>query len=282
MSCVPWGYANRVAPMFLPDTGANQLIPDNMIVSGNAIVSGGLLNVGGSYQEQGGFIKLSPVPLLVSRKPPAYVFQTTPDILFKLKRENVPDPATASNSTIMQFQSAIQPGSIANYLTLNAQLFSQNAFITNSVVSGFSGMRYNIVQLGASSGVIPQFNFIGATFLIQSYDAGNGAGYVILPSDFTTNGSYNGSILLRFINSASAPQVIPIYASNRTTLLLTLRPASNTVTECVITETSLIAFSYAFTNPVPPLGESLLSAPSALLETRTEDLPLAKPSKPLE
>jgi len=282
MSCLPWGYANKVVPVFVPAAG------ESLIVQGNALVNGGFLNIGNNNFEgnvSGAFLRMTPDnPLTPSVRIPYYIFQATPDSLFKLSRENTPSPAIASNSQILQISPVITPGNITNTMVVNAQTTVQAAVISSSIVSGFSGMKYLLGLTNGPSTAVPDFFYRGGTLLIKSYEGGDGFGFVILPSDIFTNTIYVGATIFKFIFPANTTiQTLVLYKSDNTPYIEYSAPRQS-ISEAIWTGDDIQTFSY-------PCVEANLggSAPTVSSTPRrnlvgvqpVEDLPLAKLSQPI-
>jgi hypothetical protein len=282
MSCLAWGYANRVAPLFLPDTGGNQVIPQSLNVGGNAVVEGGYVVVGNNGFQgnaQGAYLKLSPVTLTAqTKKPPAYAFQVTPDKKLNFFREYIPSPATTSNSTIMQVQPSETRGSIANIMTLNAQVNVQSAVISPTIVSGLAGMRYTSGTLAPNN---PTFKFLGATLFLKSYPSANAGCYIRLPSDIQTNDRYDGVTVFKFVFAQSTTNQALAITSSTGTFLTQLMPDPKTITEAIWANNALTFFSYPYV-PVPSSQPGVSELPPPTLDAEyVEDLPLAKLSEPI-
>ena len=244
MSCLPWGYANKVVPVFVPASG------DSLIVQGNALVKGGFLTVGNDgFQEndRGAFFQMTPSNAVGPiTNLPYYYFQANPEDKFLLARINTPPPALTPNSTILRAEPSSTTGD-NNRITVNAQVSVQGAIISDSIISGLSGIKYVTgLTLGPFDGVKPSFNYLGATLLIR------------LPSDFFTNTTYTGSIIFRFIfPQATTGQAMIIYRSNGTELLR-FQPNNTTITEGIWNGTNIHIFSYPYIETL--VGTSTLSA----------------------
>lgn len=280
MSCLPWGYANKITPVFFPVSADN-----NLIVHGNALVNGGRLTVGNNLSDflndRGSFLQMTPSnPVSPILAPPLYYyFQANPEDRFLLARINTPPPAKNINSTILRIApvSASASSTDENSMTINAQTTCEGSLISKKVISGYSGIKYRTeISLGPFDNP-PRFNYNGATLLLKPYPTADGGIYLILPSDFFTNEIYIGTTIFRFIfPQATTDQVIAIY-KNDLTLVNVCQPDTATITEAIWNGTTVEIFSYPYI-VTPQDAPTLRSLPPPVLlgSEPPEDLPLGK------
>jgi hypothetical protein len=283
MSCLPWGYANKVIPAFVPATG------DNLLVLGNGLVNGGRLTVGNNlydpFNERGSFFQMTPSnPLLPLVSPPLYYyFQANPESQFLLARINTRPPAKDGNSTVLRV-SPVNAGvstTDENIMSINAQITIEGAVISRSIVSGYSGIRY---ITGFTLGPIenpPSLNYNGATFLLKSNPTGDGGVNIILPSDFFTSNIYVGATIFRFIFPQATTDQVIVISRRDLTFFRACQPNNTTITEGIWNGTTIDIFSYPYIETEQRVsGVRSIPPPVRLDSEPPENLPLADLSQP--
>ena len=225
-----------------------------IFVDGNlpVTISSGELNIE-NRGDTGSFLSMSPVsfhPPLLSY--PTYLFNSFVDNSFNISRGNTPG-AVAPDSYMMEFDPVpvgATNNDAENDITMNGNVEIINNLGVLGIVSGFMGLRNQIVKLiDPVDPPIPKL-YKGGTLYLEGNPNGNGSVIIELPLLFFSAvyaSLFEGSTIFRLVTYNTTTQEVTV-TDNLANVLVTVTVNSPCVVEAVRLDGAILTYTTPITS----------------------------------